>query len=146
MTNTTFDDEKADFLEHFGVRGMKWGRRKGSDGGSSATPRTHRQDEETGEITRGKYSPNASKDYVTAREAARKPASSLSNKEMQALVTRVNLEQQYNKLNPTTTGRGQKIAVDIVKKTGSQLMQAVVKETVNAVVGAVFQKGAKPKS
>lgn len=74
--------EEGEYLEHFGVKGMKWGQRKSDRSTSTA---------------------DSSDDAKIAREAAvtakTKGLSALSNKELQTLVTRMNLEQQYSTLN-----------------------------------------------
>lgn len=76
---TTLDD----VLAHYGVKGMKWGVRK-----SRSAPRGP-----------------ASEDHARASAAKAKAKShggthALSNKELQDIVNRMNLEQQYSRLNP----------------------------------------------
>lgn len=84
---TEVETETDDFLAHYGVPGMKWGKRKGS----TSTADVH------GDAASAK----------DARERAKKSGtSSLSNQELQALVTRTNLEQQYSKLNPSKFEKG----------------------------------------
>lgn len=90
-----------EFLEHYGVKGMKWGVRRKRSGSSSvevATPAGRRVQ------TRGGSGQRASEDAVRTavlRQRARKSTTdSLSNKELQDLVTRLNLEQNYERLRP----------------------------------------------
>lgn len=90
-----------EFLEHYGVKGMKWGVRRRSPGSSPievATPAGKRVQ------TRGGSGQKASEDAVraaVARQKARKSTvDSLSNRELQDLVQRLNLEQQYERLRP----------------------------------------------
>lgn len=68
-------------LKHIGVKGMKWGHRKGV----SITP---------------------SDDHVQAKALAKKKPSELSNKELQALNNRKQLEKKYTDLNPTISKKG----------------------------------------
>jgi 2'-5' RNA ligase len=85
-------DPVANVLAHFGVKGMKWGVRRLPSGGKTGTP------------------------TADAREAdsSRKKISSggthaLTTKELQTLVNRMNLEQQYSRIvasQPTTLDRG----------------------------------------
>jgi hypothetical protein len=80
----------GDFLEHFGVKGMHWGVRRGV-----GTPRAA-----------------ASEDKARAQELASKVKSGgghhvLSNKELEDLTKRMNLEQQYSRLNPTDVKKGE---------------------------------------
>lgn len=90
-----------EFLEHYGVKGMKWGVRRKRPGMTRvevAAPAGRRVQ------TRGGSGQRASEDAIraaVARQKARKSTTdSLSNRELQELVTRLNLEQQYERLRP----------------------------------------------
>ena len=81
---TTLDET----LAHFGVKGMKWGVRR---------------------MRRPSFSSDSSSDDARRAEAAKKKVKtsgtkSLTNKELQDLVTRMNLEQQFDKLKPPSPG------------------------------------------
>lgn len=82
------------FLEHFGVKGMKWGIRKDKLGGSRGS------------------SESASSDAARARATQdmikKHGTSSVDNKDLQHLVTRMNLERQYNGLVGKDTPRVKK--------------------------------------
>lgn len=82
VSMTTVDD----ILAHHGVKGMKWGVRNGSSGGSSAPP---------------------SLDSKQATAAQKKIDShgvhSLSNEEIRIVLNRMSLEQQYSKINPQSS-------------------------------------------
>ena len=73
-------------LYHFGIKGMRWGIRRNQ----------HKMD-------------GASDDAKAAAEAKTKVKKSgvkaLSNQELQALVKRMNLEQQFSQLKPPPKGR-----------------------------------------
>jgi hypothetical protein len=88
-------------LAHYGVRGMKWGVRRRSPGASTvevATPAGR------GVQTRGGSGQRASEDAVRAaiakQKARKSTVSSLSNRELQDLVTRLQLEQNFDRLRP----------------------------------------------
>ena len=101
------------FLEHYGVKGMRWGRRKATVevAHTPAAPK-----------------PPASTDAKNAHEFQSRVKSggvdALSTKELQALVNRQNLEQQYARLNPAPVSAGQKFMTETlptimnVSKTG----------------------------
>lgn len=89
--------ETEEDIEHFGVKGMKWGVRKKRK--SSARP--HRK--------------NASDDYRRSAELSRKPMHELSNKELQDLNYRYNLERQYAQYTKKPESKGRKFA----KKAGT---------------------------
>lgn len=84
--------ETEDDIEHFGVKGMKWGVRKKR----KTSPRPYRK--------------NASNDYRRSAELSRKPLHELSNKELQELNYRYNLESQYAQYTKKPLTKGKKFA------------------------------------
>lgn len=95
--------ERGDVLQ-YGVKGQKWGvRRSREERAAAKTPDAKAAD--------------AAKD-----KAKKLGTSSLSNKELQALTTRMNLEQQYSRLS--TQGKqksaGQKFIENQLKQMASQ--------------------------
>jgi len=89
--------EVEEFLEHFGVKGMKWGirRKVGSDG------------RVTGSV-----------DHRTTQQLKAKPVHQLTNMQLKKLNERMNLEQNYNRLNPKKVSHGKKIVAGIIASAG----------------------------
>lgn len=97
-------------LIHYGVKGMKWGVRRsdaelaraGGSGGSSES--------------RPAPKPKVSADVKAAMAAQRKIAEggtqTLSNQELQSLLTRMNLERQYRNIASPPPGSPEKSRVD----------------------------------
>lgn len=123
-------DSVDEILTHFGKMGMRWGVR-------SATPTAVSVQERPGKKvkTSGGKGQAASADAITtavSKQIAKKSSlDSLSNKELQAMVTRMNLEQQYSKLKysnaPTNAlGVGMKFAGSILKEAGKQQVSKLV--------------------
>ena len=95
------DQDVDNFLEHFGIKGMKWGvRNRSSTSKKSSTPR--------------KVSP----DFKETQALRKKRPSELSNKELKTLNERVNLEQNFNRLNPGKVVDGKKRAEAIIATVG----------------------------
>lgn len=91
-------DKVETFLEHFGVKGMKWGRRKAS---------------------------SQSEDSKRHSEARSKKVSELDDKELQKLVNRINMEKQLNNLTPSVTKKGH-AAVKSILAVGATVNTAIL--------------------
>jgi hypothetical protein len=104
-----------DILEHYGIKGMRWGvRRTLSELQGNKSPFSKTKDEKTpititfkpGEkiVTSGGTKADTvdeAKQVAIARQKARASGTqALTNQEMQLVVSRMNLEQQFKKLNP----------------------------------------------
>lgn len=72
----------TDELYHYGILGMRWGKRKGS------TPKI------------AKKRKTVSVDYAKAKRLGKKKLSQLSNKELQDYNSRKNLERNYKSFKP----------------------------------------------
>lgn len=79
------DLKLEDVLSHYGVKGMHWGIRKARNAPPGPAP--------SGDA-------NRTSEYKSRAKAG--GAKALSTKELQELVTRMNLEQQYDRLRPPT--------------------------------------------
>ena len=88
-------------LEHFGVKGMRWGVKKSESHSSGGGSEDHN---------------NAT---AAAGKAKKGGVKSLSNKELQDMITRMNLEQQYVRLAPPSKGA-------IVLKKGGQFVGEIL--------------------
>lgn len=88
------------FLEHYGVKGMKWGVRRKNHGGLSKTEFKKSQDRQR------------------AERLMRKGAKALSNQELKDVNNRLNLEQNYNRMNPSPISKGRKAAQEIITTIG----------------------------
>jgi len=94
-----------DILEHYGVKGMRWGVRRAENAGAAQVELTQRTPTSRVRIKATKGGAQApAQDAIEARvhrQTAKKSGpQALSNKELQALVTRMNLERQYSQLLP----------------------------------------------
>jgi hypothetical protein len=124
---TTVDE----FLEHHGIKGMRWGVRKSRSAPSGPTDVIVR--ERPGKKVKtsgGQYHPpseDAKRVAVAKRKARKSSTDSLSTKDLQELVNRMNLEQQYSKLRanePTPLKRGNQ-AIKSILGIGTTVNQAV---------------------
>lgn len=114
-------DTATDFLEHFGVKGMRWGKR-------NARPTYSKSVQTFGShnLQNSKHHAVSPPANIDARKSqgyqARVKAGgtqALSTKELKSLVERMNLEKQYAGLNPPKVSFGQKMISDLMPIMGS---------------------------
>lgn len=84
MTKERAKNDVDKFLSHYGVKGMRWGVRKNSS-------------------KKEKY---VSPEHKTLSELRTKPVSSLTNEELAFVNNRLNLEMNFNRLNPSKIRSG----------------------------------------
>lgn len=126
----------VDDILHFGVKGMKWGVRKKRGSSSSS-------DKGDGKT----LSPDAEKAHSHKETAKKHGTSALSNKELQELVTRMNLEQQYSRLSTQNKGKGVKGAqfvAGLLANVGKQQVTKLATEAISQqVTKSLSKKGGK---
>jgi hypothetical protein len=113
-----------DVLEHHGIKGMKWGARTKDSGNPEVQVfRTTKRSPTKIKTRKGGNLP-ASEDAVNAavfKQVAKKSGpNALTNNELQALVTRMNLERQFSTLNPTPSKAAKKFIADFLLGIGKQ--------------------------
>ena len=89
----------GDMLQHVGIMGMRWGRRKGRDTSSS--------------------------DHKTAVHLKGKKLKDMSNEELRTLATRIRLEREHkNDINPGKFTRGKNHVSNALKMIGGMTAAA----------------------
>lgn len=116
------------FLKHYGILGMKWGRRKGN---SSVT------------VVRATDSDDHNK-RIALRQ---KRLSEMTNDELQAYTKRMTLEKSYKELSKSEISFGQKLvndminsakkgatdaAMNYINKQSAKMIEELIKKTVKA--------------
>lgn len=92
-------------ISHSGVLGMHWGVRQGrSSGGNSSKP--------------------SSADHTKAVALKTKKLSEMSNEELKALTTRMQLEKQFKDLSRKDVSAGEKFVTDIVSNSTKQIISS----------------------
>lgn len=111
-------DRGANFLEHFGIKGMHWGvrRSRGPSGRVSGPSRPH--------------NPSLSEDARKAKEShaivkTHGSTDPLSNKDLQHLVSRLNLEQQFYRLTQPAGRSKAKTAASVAQNGKKTLKEAL---------------------
>ena len=114
-------------LQHWGVKGMKWGVRRSRLSSDSSSSRRS----------------SKSEDYVRAKALKKKKLSQLSNSELKELNNRMQLEQNYRNLKKQRVSAGQKFVKDVAyetaKNTASEYAKKYAKEGI-AFMAASMKK------
>ena len=128
--NDMIQNDADDFLEHYGVKGMKWGQRKAARIEKKAKEKYERSSEDARQAESARTKMKTSS------------VDSLSNKELQSLVQRMNLEQQLSGLQEKTKTKsaGRKFAEDIARELAKETLKSAVKNSVGIEVQGAMEK------
>jgi hypothetical protein len=128
----SMSESVEDFLEHFGIRGMKWGVRKSQDSSGGTKRVSSRRSAGTDEHQQ----------TAAINKKARKGGGTkaLSNKELADAISRMNLEQQYTRLSPQSPGSkaarfGGKFVADVLIGVGKSQAIKIVGDQATKLVG-----------
>lgn len=110
-------------LMHYGVLGMRWGRRK------------------------GRASVSVSSDHETATALKKKHLSEMSNDELKKLTARLQLEKQYKDLSKKEVSAGQKFVTDTLQNIGKNLISDYAKRYLTVGIDKLIAQALpKPES
>ena len=159
-----WSDQGADFLTHFGIKGMKWGVRRADEKAKTSIP-DGTVEVVSNKLVNGKVQARGGRGYAPSEDAKNSAArrqvakesgtDALTTKELQELVTRTQLEQQYSKLttpqNQNNMKNGMKKVKEIIeiKKTVDQLTNdPFIKESMSTIakdfgLDKLIRKGAE---
>ena len=132
-------------LTHYGIKGMHWGVRR-----EDPHPTSDRVETKNGKIRsvtlskarqeNNSESHDAARAAILKKTAATKSTDSLSNKELQDLVTRMNLEQQYSRLTQPANGSAKKMITDILVNQGKQELTKFVQQQATKQIANALKK------
>ena len=147
------DEEVEDFLEHFGVKGMRWGVRRRSGNtpasGSSKPDGKIRQGNKRKAESDAADNEKRKQDEEKAAPPNQRPvmktdSSQMTTAELRAALERINLERQYNALiyppGKKTTGEA---AVDWIGNTMKESGQSAIREVSKEVAKNVLRSSLK---
>ena len=131
MAQDALTDE---FLEHYGIKGMKWGTRRAR--GSDGLVKTNGGDKLPVSDDAKKFAD------TNSRLGKGGNTKTLSNKELQDLVTRMNLEQQFSTLNAKNkkSNPALKFVADTLVSVGKQQAQKVAQEQAGKLIAEMLKK------
>lgn len=100
---------------------MKWGKRSkasSSDVKEAVTPIKKGPEE--------RAHPDAINAKTQKARAKKSGVNALSNQDLEVMLKRMDLEQRYNKLNPTASAKGRKVLNEAISNSGKKLAKDVV--------------------
>lgn len=107
-----------DVLSHYGIKGMKWGVRKDESPPVVAPSKPGFEKSATPDAKR------VNKAHQTAQE---KGTAALTTRDLQELVNRMNLEQQYSRLSQPQINNGNNFAKTFIQRYGQAELTALFK-------------------
>lgn len=108
-----------EYLEHYGVKGMKWGVRKDRPSLSNRIRKAH-SDRKARETAR--RSPERRE---VDKIQTKKKAKYMTDAELKTVINRLNLEAQYNRLSLEVYSPGKKFARDFITRNGGKSADAI---------------------
>lgn len=114
-------DVGEQFLAHYGVLGMKWGKRK----------------------NRAPESDDSAKARASKKTAKTSGIRALSNSELKALTTRMQLEKSFKDLSKTEKSAGAKYVEQLLMNTGKQVASQVISNYASSAIKGVMEGGTK---
>lgn len=105
-------------LQHFGVKGQRWGVRRRSSSSDSA-------------------------DHLRTKHLRKKRVSQLSNEELQDLARRLNLESQILNLNPPKSKIATKFVTDVLVSVGKQQATKIAGDIATKQIAKILASAVK---
>ena len=144
------------FLEHYGVKGMRWGVRRSNPAGGATKPLAKKAETKPAVKTTPKPAAKTEVKTVAKPKAEAevphgpKKASEMSTEELQKIIQRINLERQYNDLvfKPMTDGqrtnraKAKAFAGKVIKKAGEKAVQKVADKAADKLIESIIGKAA----
>ena len=127
--------DTKDFLEHIGVLGMKWGRRKNKIKNRIISIKNKSPVKKDTE--------NESDDSKKKDILKKKPLKEMSNAELKEFTTRLQLEKQYKDLNKTEVSAGRKFVNEILGQAVKQTAATYATKYMTKGVEKLLSKAVK---
>lgn len=110
-------------LQHWGIKGMKWGVRRYQNKDGSLTPAGRKRYSEGGKV---------GEDSSSSTSPKKKSVSEMSDEELNKAVRRLQLEKQYRDLSPKTVSKGKqfvdKVLNDVIVPAATEAGKQLVRD------------------
>lgn len=129
-------------LQHWGIKGQKWGVRRFQNANGSLTPAGRKRYSET---SAGGHKRIESEDHKQAHALKSKKLYEMSNKELETLTRRMQLEQNYRNLNKQKVSKGQQIVSSVLTEIGKETFKSFAKNIINKKVPDLVKAASEMK-
>lgn len=137
--SATHSENIENFLEHYGIKGMKWGVTRDNIGSIASAVKKASPAAKAGiEALGSRYTPDATKAAFNQRVASKGGLHRVSDKDLQAMLNRMNMEQNYSRFMQQEEARrsaGQKSAIKFLFEAG-KLAVPIIGGMVGGPVGS----------
>lgn len=143
MDSVTPKDRVENILEHFGVKGMRWGvRRKATVGPTEVIVSDKRKKIKTSGGERRPASPDAVRARTIGQVGKKSGLKALSDAELSAYSKRLNLEQQVKRLEYNEKNAARRFVASLLGQSGKNAVQNAANEAASKAVKRRLAKGA----
>lgn len=148
MDTTDINAAVDNALKHYGVLGMKWGVRKARGAGPGPASAIIKKRKAGRAIAtsggqRHPHSEDAKRSAVSKQVAKKSSTDALSNDDLKALVSRMNMEQQYANLTAKQKSGAKKFISGLMGNQTKQLAEQVSDAKRQEIAKALIKKTAK---
>jgi len=114
----------SEFIEHHGVKGMRWGVRRSRGGGVSKS--------------------SSKKKKPDTRTTFQKSPSRLTDAQLNSRIKRMELEKRYKDLNKGDVSEGKRFTNDVLKSSGKQIATTIIAGAALVAIGGALSKKMGP--
>lgn len=105
-TTNTYPDE----LQHWGIKGMKWGIRRFQNKDGSLTPAGRKRYDDDGDSSKSSEHPKKAPHEMTGKDYKKMKIEDMTDEELARAINRSRAEQVYSQLNPEPVSKGKVLA------------------------------------
>ena len=112
-----------EYLEHIGILGMHWGKKKGKKKTTTKVIRT-----------------SSSDDHLSKEHLKTKPLKEMSNKEIRTFTERIQLERQHSELTKKEVSKGRKFVNEFLLNPLKETASKHIKELIAKLIADTILK------